>query len=405
MTAQVTEKIAPEASRATRMAVKFPLFLLMGCLLWLSGLKLVAADAPYIVNTIGDQSLNRGGASMTLDVSHLYALNNVTGPLVEFNFSGGKMYLELFPDVAPLTVANFLRYTDNKIYDNTFIHRFVSGFVMQAGGYQWVSGTPHVPVYAPVVSEFNLSNLAGTMAMAKLPGTTQDPNTNLNSATSEWFVNLVDNTALDGVDNQSIPLKFTVFGRLIGNGLGFCQSIANLQNVNLGSPFDNLPVINYTSGSVLLSNLLVLQTVKRVPLVKLDDAVSGYLTLTTSSSNPGAVAAAITSSGLTLTSVAAGDATITLQATDYYGNAVGMSFTAHSVIPVYAISATAKPASYGTVRGARAYLEGAKVTLRAVPKSKYKFKKWTENGKTVSSKASYSFVASRTRALVAVFSK
>ena len=266
--------------------------------------------------------MEKGGAITTLNVSDIFALRGVSGPLVEFVFDGGPMFMELFPDVAPLTVANFLRYTDNKIYNNTFIHRFINGFVMQAGGYQWLNGTPAVPTYPPVLNEFNLSNLTGTVAMAKIAG-------DLNSATSEWYVNLVDNTFLDAPGQ-----KFTVFGKLTGRGVDFCRSIASLPIVNLGGPFENLPVKGYSSGPVLLSNLLVLQTVQRIPLVKLPSGAPGYLVLTVATSNNAVITPVITAGGLKLTSGSIlGEATITLTARDYYNQSVSTTFLARNIQP------------------------------------------------------------------------
>ncbi|MEO7932948.1 MAG: peptidylprolyl isomerase [Chthoniobacterales bacterium] len=385
----------------------FPSLLRFVCVLWLVGSTLFAANEPIVANTLPDLSLMRGGATTTLDVSNVFGLTGVTGPLVEFVFSGGHMFLELFPTTAPATVANFLRYTDNKVYDNTIIHRSEPGFVIQAGGYQCVTNLPHVTTYDPVPNEFSISNTAGTMAMAKVDG-------DLNSATSEWFVNLADNTGLDA-DNQ----KFTVFGRLIGNGLGFCQSIAALPRVDLFpgdptnsedpnnyDPFNTLPVFNYTSGTVFLSNLLLLETVRRVPLIKLDSTISGYLTLTATSSNPSVMVPTVTSNGLQLTSGStSGQATITVTATDIYGQNVSTTFVGSALTPSYLVSLRASPSSYGSVRGGNTILAGSRITVKAIPRAHRRFRKWTENGRTISTRASYVFTVGSQRSLVAVFSR
>ena len=83
-----------------------------------------------------------------------------------------------------------------------------------------------------------ISNIRGTIAMAKLGG---DPN----SATSQWFINLADNSA--NLDTQNGG--FTVFGHVTGNGMSVADAIAMLNRVNVGSPFDALPVRDYTSGN------------------------------------------------------------------------------------------------------------------------------------------------------------
>ena len=317
------------------------------------------------------------------------------------------MFIETFPGVAPQTVANFLRYANDKIYDNTIIHRSEPGFVIQAGGYQQTNGLPHVPTYPPVPNEFSILNTAGTMAMAKVDG-------DLNSATSEWFVNLVDNPGLDTVSQ-----KFTVFGKLIGNGLQFCQSIAALQIVDLYpgdpsnpndpynyDPFNTLPVINYSGGTVYLSNLLALKSVRPVPLIRKNDLASGYLVLSATSSNPAAITVEMTDSGLKLSGGAAGDADIAVTAVDPYGQTVSTSFVARSVAPpivTYAIALRPNRPAYGRVRGAGTFPMGTRITVKAVPKTGRKFKKWTEAGRTVSLRASYSFTTRKGRSLVANF--
>ena len=100
----------------------------------------------------------------------------------------GAIDIELFDTVAPLTVANFMNYVNDGDYDGSFFHRSIPGFVVQGGGF--ITNTPNgsiltdgaslIPTDPPVVNEFNLSNLRGTIAMAKVGN---DPD----SATSQWF--------------------------------------------------------------------------------------------------------------------------------------------------------------------------------------------------------------------------
>lgn len=141
----------------------------------------------------------------------------------------GGLDLELFDTEAPLTVQNFMNYVNrgtNGGYDGTFIHRSVPGFVVQGGGYVFNpddgdffgAGTTHIPTDPPVVNEadpVNRPNVRGTIAMAK----TADPD----SATSEWFFNLADNPGLDDPANSG---GFTVFGRVLGDGMDAIDSIA-----------------------------------------------------------------------------------------------------------------------------------------------------------------------------------
>ena len=138
-------------------------------------------------------------------------------------------------DITPKTVINFLNYLNKGAYTNTIFHRSVSGFVVQAGGYQLQNGkivdTPNDP---PVVNEYNQSNLRGTIAMAKLGG---DPN----SATSQWFFNLADNSA--NLDKQNGG--FTVFGKITNqSGLDVMDKIAKVKTY--GTPqSDSTPLQNY----------------------------------------------------------------------------------------------------------------------------------------------------------------
>jgi cyclophilin family peptidyl-prolyl cis-trans isomerase len=143
------------------------------------------------------------------------------------NFSGAVVYVletpvgdipvQLYPNMAPQTVANFRAYADSGDWDGSLVHRSVPGFVIQGGGFREVSGAYQtIPTDPPVPNEPCLSNTTGTVAMARLGG---QPN----SATSQWFVNLANNTSLDSVDGG-----FTAFGRVIGNGLSVAQAIAAL---------------------------------------------------------------------------------------------------------------------------------------------------------------------------------
>jgi cyclophilin family peptidyl-prolyl cis-trans isomerase len=125
--------------------------------------------------------------------------------------------VELYPNLAPQTVANFTAYADRGDWDGALVHRSVPGFVIQGGGFrQQGGGHAAIPTDPPVPNEPCLSNTAGTIAMARIGG---QPN----SATSQWFVNLVDNTFLDSVDGG-----FTAFGRVVGDGMSVANAIAAL---------------------------------------------------------------------------------------------------------------------------------------------------------------------------------
>ena len=135
----------------------------------------------------------------------------------------GAFDIELFDTIAPLSVANFMNYVNDADYDGTFFHRSIPGFVVQGGGYIFdggvffAGGVSHIPEDPPVINEFNLSNVRGTIAMAKLSDAPD-------SATSEWFFNLTDNSA--SLDNQNGG--FTVFAQVLGDGIDILDEIASL---------------------------------------------------------------------------------------------------------------------------------------------------------------------------------
>jgi cyclophilin family peptidyl-prolyl cis-trans isomerase len=166
----------------------------------------------------------------------------------------GPVELELFDAATPLTVANFLSYVDTDAYDQSFVHRSVPSFVVQGGGFK-LNAMNQITVVAAspptVQNEPGIANKRGTVAMAKQAGLP-------NSATTQWFVNVVDNPGLD-TDNGG----FTVFGDVI-SGMPVVDAINALPRVIGASPFTELPVVNYTAGNpVTAANLVLLPTVTR----------------------------------------------------------------------------------------------------------------------------------------------
>jgi cyclophilin family peptidyl-prolyl cis-trans isomerase len=165
--------------------------------------------------------------------------------------------VQLLDSQAPITVANFLTYVNNHNYDNTIIHRSVSDFIIQGGGF--TNQLASVVSYGPIQNEFNptRSNVRGTIAMAKLGG---DPN----SATNQWFVNVADNS--QNLDNQNGG--FTVFGKVIGEGMSVVDTINSMQTYNFGGNFTDIPLINYTPPNLYSSNLVGFTSVTVVPTIE-----------------------------------------------------------------------------------------------------------------------------------------
>lgn len=180
------------------------------------------------------------------------------GQAVRVFSSEGSFNMQLFPGEAPATVRNFLRYVDAGAYRNMVVHRSDPGFVIQTGALTLEGSTlQSVPTKAPVTNEFRLSNTRGTAAMAKVDG-------NPNSATSQWFVNLANNSGLD-TNNGG----FTVFARVLPGGMQVIDRIARLPVYNkMELSFDlmEVPLKNYNpSNTVNPSNLVLIDQVQRIP--------------------------------------------------------------------------------------------------------------------------------------------
>ena len=132
-------------------------------------------------------------------------------PQVEFDTTAGKIRVELFPDAAPKTVANFLDYVKAKHYDGTQFHRVISGFMIQGGGFtadfQQKPTKPPVPIESETSSKAGMLNVPGTIAMAR----TNDPN----SATAQFFINVNDNKSLNFRSPDPQGYGYTVFGKVV----------------------------------------------------------------------------------------------------------------------------------------------------------------------------------------------
>lgn len=150
-------------------------------------------------------------------------------PKVAIDTSYGTIVLELYPDKAPETVANFLQYVDSGFYENTIFHRVIDGFMIQGGGFSL--DYQQKPVRAPIKNEANngLSNLRGTLAMAR----TSQPH----SATSQFFINTVDNTRLDYRSETPQGWGYSVFGKVI-DGMEVVDEIAKTPTGPAG-PFNS----------------------------------------------------------------------------------------------------------------------------------------------------------------------
>ncbi len=146
--------------------------------------------------------------------------------------SKGDVIISLDGAKAPGTVANFLAYVDSGFYDGTIFHRVIPGFMIQGGGFN--PGMSQKKTRTPIKNESTngLSNLRGTIAMAR----TSDPD----SATAQFFINLVDNKGLDRKGPGAQAAGYCVFGHVV-SGLEAVDAIAACAT---GSkpPYDDVPI-------------------------------------------------------------------------------------------------------------------------------------------------------------------
>lgn len=154
-----------------------------------------------------------------------------TLPQVKVQTNMGDFVLELNPKAAPKTVENFLTYVKSGFYKNTLFHRVIPNFMIQGGGF--VSGMEEKDTRKAIALESRngLSNLRGTIAMAR----TSDPN----SATSQFFINVRDNHFLDA-DQAQDGYGYAVFGRVI-SGMQTVDAIARVKTHSVGY-YDDVPI-------------------------------------------------------------------------------------------------------------------------------------------------------------------
>lgn len=125
-------------------------------------------------------------------------------PRVLMKTTSGDIVIELYEEKAPITVANFLTYVDEGFYNGTIFHRVIPGFVVQGGGHTF--DFQRKPTHDPIKNEADngLQNLEGTLSMARTSA--------VDSATSQFFINLKHNTNLDHNENN---FGYAVFGKVI----------------------------------------------------------------------------------------------------------------------------------------------------------------------------------------------
>jgi peptidyl-prolyl cis-trans isomerase A (cyclophilin A) len=155
------------------------------------------------------------------------AAATAVNPRVVLKTTDGDISLELYPDKAPKTVANFIEYVKSNQYNGTIFHRVIPGFMIQGGGY--TVSYQEKPTRAPIAleSRTGLKNTVGTIAMAR----TSDPN----SATDQFFINTVDNPALDYPSPDGNG--YAVFGKVV-SGMDVVKKIEGKPTTTRGAMAD-----------------------------------------------------------------------------------------------------------------------------------------------------------------------
>jgi peptidyl-prolyl cis-trans isomerase B (cyclophilin B) len=161
----------------------------------------------------------------------LVGTTRAANPVVIIETSMGPIKVELFEDKAPISVKNFLEYVDDKHFDGLVFHRVIAKFMIQGGGFE--PGMKQKKTKAPIKNESGngISNERGTLAMAR----TSDPD----SATSQFFINTVDNKFLDKAEARD-GVGYAVFGKVV-DGLDVVDKIKSVKTGRRG-PHSDVPV-------------------------------------------------------------------------------------------------------------------------------------------------------------------
>jgi cyclophilin family peptidyl-prolyl cis-trans isomerase len=290
-------------------------------------------NPPIVSSPIADISLSAGGSQM-VDLAGNFNSPNELDTFLQFNTSSGPVNVELFDQQAPRTVANFLNYVTSGRYNESIFHRSAKNadgtpFVLQGGGFTFTANPSSLTAITadPAVQNepdpTNRSNVLGTLAMAKLGN---DPN----SATDQFFFNMGNNSA--NLDNQNGG--FTVFGKVMSasdqqvlNTLAAIptqdQSNAPALPPSQQGVFNEIPLQNYTGTNfptdTTAANYALVNT---VTVTRSTDG----LTYTATTGNTAVATASIVNNRLTVQAVAAGTTTITVTATNRFGQSVSTTF-------------------------------------------------------------------------------
>jgi cyclophilin family peptidyl-prolyl cis-trans isomerase len=282
-----------------------------------------AAAAPVSATTIGTQTLAAGGNTSVSLTDKFSDPDSESAVRIVTNL--GTMDFILYNTATPQTVTNFLSYVNAAVnnYNGAVFHRAIPGFVVQGGGFK-VQSAPNnfsaIPTAASPINEPGISNLRGTVAMAKI-------GSNPNSATNQFFVNLGNNSSNLDRDSGSPNANggFTAFARVAGSGMTVADAMAGLPTVNSsvnvnGTPNSSLTDWPLTSASASMDTTKVVSISSAAPVAVLSYAVTG-------NTNSAVASAVISGTNVQINALSGGQTDVTVRATDLDGNTVTQTFT------------------------------------------------------------------------------
>ena len=281
-----------------------------------------APGAPVSATAIGTQTLTAGGNTSVALTDKFSDPDSESAVRIVTNV--GTMDFILYNSATPQAVTNFLSYVNAAVnnYNGAVFHRSVSGFVAQGGAFK-VQSAPNnfsvTPTSASPTNEPGISNLRGTVAMAKIGG-------NPNSATNQFFVNLGNNSSNLDRDSGSPNANggFTAFARVAGNGITVADAIGNLPtatySVNLGGTPTSMDSWPLTSASAAMDTTKVVSITSAAPVAVLSYSVTG-------NTNSAVASATISGTNVQINALAGGQTSVTVTATDLDGSTVSQNFT------------------------------------------------------------------------------
>jgi cyclophilin family peptidyl-prolyl cis-trans isomerase len=343
-------------------------------LLALAATAVLRAQTPALTQSIPAQTIAVNGAPVTIDLRNYFAVPSVTGQVVQFDTALGKFNVELLANDAPLSVQNFLSYVANPTYTNSFVHRIAAldgangNRIVQGGGYVAPDGST-LARKSPVALEYKLPNARGTLALAR----TSD----LNSATSEWFFNVDDNTTVLGQSNGG---GYAVFGRVLGTGMSVVDAMTAVTIYNAGGAFTNLPLRDLTAAQIAgtaalqLSNFVLINSITVAPTYPTATNLTSVIQFNVANLTSAVATGALSGSTLTITPVGAGSGTISIRAGDVNGNFIPANISVTvSAAASSAPAITAQPIAQTVLPGGTVAFS---VTATGVPTPNYQ---WTRS--------------------------